>query len=53
MESRKILYKLARIRTVLFTAEKSLAEDMFDIAEPVSCVLAGSQIALLLNPRPN
>jgi len=38
---------------MLFTSEKRLAEDMFDIAKPVSCVLAGSQIALPLNRRPN
>ena len=53
MESAKILHKPARIRTMLFTAEKRLAEDMFDVAEPVSCVLADSQIALLLNRKPN
>jgi len=33
--------------------KKRLAENMFDIAELVSCVLAGSKIVLLLNPRPN
>jgi hypothetical protein len=49
-----MLYKLASNTNSTFfflLHRKRLAEDMFDIAEPVSCVLAGSQIVLLLNCR--